>query len=674
MKFLISIILFVLSVNTAKSQLQGQAIVDSMLTELDKMQEDTNKVNLLLKLNSLFRTNGEMEKSIEYNLRGLYLSRKIRWSNGEINAHRALGNNYSVQSNYSLAIEHFQNSLRIAEESGNKRAIATSYGDIGFTYLLSTNYEKAIQYYSKALELAEKFDVELVFSNIYGNLSMAYYYLSELDTALYYAKESLIFAEKQNTKREIGVSHNYLGTVYTDLAEYPLALQHFEKGLQIAEEIGDVRTRSISIGFMGRLHYILTQDSIIARIKKQENNIDLNKNNNFKKSLNYIQQTVQIAKHIQDFFILTQCYEYLRLVYRDMGDFEKAYEYQEKWYNLKDSAYSLEKQKEIANLEAKRENEIKDAEIKILQTEKKAQQFQSYLPGGGVIVLLGAFGIAFLRFKEKKKLSDKLANQNNEIETQKSIVDEKNEQIVASITYASTIQHAILPWDSVLESAFNDIFIIYTPKDIVSGDSYWFQEIDGIKFLAVIDCTGHGIPGSMLTVIASSVLDDAVLSKRLIDTGEILSYMNNKVTEVLNQRLAENQIRDGMELALIAIKDNKIQFSGAGRPLYLKSGTFEIIKTDKRGIAGQTENDDYQFSAIEIEKSENLLLYLTTDGFADQMNEESKKYSTKRFVSLLESISNKPMEEQNQILEYEFNSHKGRRSQIDDVTILGVRI
>jgi len=150
--------------------------------------------------------------------------------------------------------------------------------------------------------------------------------------------------------------------------------------------------------------------------------------------------------------------------------------------------------------------------------------------------------------------------------------------------------------------------------------------------------------------------------------------MNNKVTEVLNQRLAENQIRDGMELALIAIKDNKIQFSGAGRPLYLKNGTFEIIKTDKRGIAGQTENDDYQFSAIEIEKSENLLLYLTTDGFADQMNEESKKYSTKRFVSLLESISDKPLEEQNQILENEFNSHKGTRNQIDDVTILGLRI
>jgi len=296
------------------------------------------------------------------------------------------------------------------------------------------------------------------------------------------------------------------------------------------------------------------------------------------------------------------------------------------------------------------------------------------LLGGGVIVLFGAFGLAFIRFREKKKLSDKLALQNAEIETQKSIVEEKNEQIVASITYASTIQNAILPWDSTLHKAFGDILIFYKPKDIVSGDSYWFKEVDGVKFLAAIDCTGHGIPGAMLTVIASSVLDDAVLSKRLSNTAEILTYMNEKVTDILNQRLAENQTRDGMEVALIAIHNDKIQFTGAGRPLYLKNGTIEIIKTDKRGIAGSAKNDEYQFTSVEINKAENMTLYLTTDGFPDQMNEQSKKYSTKRFVALLDSITDKPISEQNNILEYEFNNHRSSREQIDDVTILGVKI
>jgi len=263
---------------------------------------------------------------------------------------------------------------------------------------------------------------------------------------------------------------------------------------------------------------------------------------------------------------------------------------------------------------------------------------------------------------------------NNDLIVQKGIIEEQHAELTSSIKYASTIQDAILPWDSNLNKAFREIFVFYKPKAIVSGDSYWFQEVDGIKFLAVIDCTGHGIPGAMLTVIASSVLDDAVLSKKLTTTHEILTFMNDKVTEVLNQRLKENSIRDGMEVALVAIHEDKIQFSGAGRPLFYKNGTFEIVKTDRREIAGKADDDIYKFTSIEIPRTDNITLYLTTDGFADQMNEDGKKYSTKQFINLLESISDKPFHEQNEILETEFNSHKGNREQIDDITILGVKI
>jgi serine phosphatase RsbU (regulator of sigma subunit) len=396
-----------------------------------------------------------------------------------------------------------------------------------------------------------------------------------------------------------------------------------------------------------------------------------NRDINLNKATDYINQAINIYSNLGEKKEKSTNYFRLAKAYELKGNYKKAFEAFKEHKQLQDSIFSMDKQKEFATLETKRENELKDAEIVILQTEKKAQK---YLFGSGIIISLILFVIAFIRFREKKKLSEKLALQNAEIETQKGIVEEKNEQILASITYASTIQHAILPWGATLSKAFREHFIFFKPKDIVSGDSYWFQEVDGIKFLAVIDCTGHGIPGSMLTVIASSVLDDAVLSKKLHDTAQILTFMNDKVTEVLNQRLEENQIRDGMEVALIAIHQDKIQFSGAGRPLYMKNGTFEIIKTDKRGIAGQVENDVYDFSSVEIEKSENITLYLTTDGFADQMNEDGKKYSTKRFVSLLESISEKPIPEQNIILETEFNSHKGSREQIDDVTVLGVKI
>lgn len=263
---------------------------------------------------------------------------------------------------------------------------------------------------------------------------------------------------------------------------------------------------------------------------------------------------------------------------------------------------------------------------------------------------------------------------NNDLLTQKQIIEEQHSALTSSITYASTIQNALLPSNSYIKEYINDFFILYKPKDIVSGDFYWFKELDGIIYIAVIDCTGHGIPGSMLTVIANSVLDDAVLGKKLTSTSEILTYMNEKVTEVLNQRLKENNLRDGMEVCLVAIHQDKILFSGAGRPLYIKNGTLEIIKTDKRGIAGQNDNDIFSYSSVIINRTENLVLYLSSDGFADQMNENTKKYSTKRFMETLDKISNLPFEKQKEFLENEFNSHKGNREQIDDVTIIGVRI
>ena len=132
--------------------------------------------------------------------------------------------------------------------------------------------------------------------------------------------------------------------------------------------------------------------------------------------------------------------------------------------------------------------------------------------------------------------------------------------------------------------------------------------------------------------------------------------------------------RSGMEVALIAIHQDKIKFSGAGRPLYLKNGSFEILKTDRRGIAGRAEDDNYVYTSLEIERSNNLLLYLTTDGFADQMNEDGKKFSTRRFLALLESIADNPLSEQYKILNNELAAHQGERNQIDDITIVGIRI
>jgi tetratricopeptide (TPR) repeat protein len=645
---------------------------DSAIFYLNKSIEINKKFDFQINLADNYNNYGliysmsDRKKSYDYHKKALVICEKYNYKIGKAAALHNIGTYHFFNRELPKAMECLFNALKINEEINYNLFKSINYEGLGQVYYELQNSDKAIEYLTKSLKLTEELGLKYRLPDKYFNLSLIYYSDNDFSKAIEYleiAEDLLDKVRKEDSKANF---YQNFGVMYYNLHNYDKAVSFTLKAIELCKKNNDSVSLAYSIGNLGGIYSFFSRDSIIKINPEKSKLMNLQKINQ-KRSIQFLENSREIFKKLG---IVNQNFEYdldLFNAYKSLGNFQKALMYYENYIKMRDSITNSETKITIANLEAKRDNELKDKEITILHSEKKAQQFQSYLLGGGVLVFIGAFGVAFLRFREKKKLSEAL-------EIQKNIVEVKNEEIVSSITYASTIQHAILPWDSTLQKAFSEILIFYKPKDIVSGDSYWFQEVDGIKFLAVIDCTGHGIPGAMLTVIASSVLDDAVLSKKFTDTGKILTYMNEKVTEVLNQKLAENRIRDGMEVAMIAVHQDRIQFSGAGRPLFVKNKNLETYKTDKRGIAGQTDSDVYQFTAIEIDKSDNIIFYLTTDGFADQMNENSKKFSTKRFIALLDLISEQPLSEQEKILENEFNNHKGRRSQIDDLTILGVRI
>ncbi|MCO5252484.1 MAG: tetratricopeptide repeat protein [Candidatus Kapabacteria bacterium] len=639
----------------------------------EELGNEQNVAGFLNNIGLAYYYQSDYLKSLESFHKALKMFEELENKSGVSLIHGNIGMIYYSQSDYPKAIEYYHKALKIHEETENKRGIAGTLHNMGMIYSDQSDGYRALEYYLKALKINEEIDNKNWIAYNLEAIGVVYNSQSDYPKAIEYYHKALEINEELGNKYGIQSNHLNIGNIFMTQSDYPKALEFFHKAIEINEEIGRISGIALGLGQIGGLYLKISKDSNMVN---SENNLQLmlNKEINLNKAIEYSQQAINLYQEIGELYYQLFILNNLSEAYELKGDYKKAFEAFKEFKTLQDSVFSMDKQKEIANLDAKRENELKDAEIIILNTEKKAQQFQSYLLGGGVIVLLGAFGIAFLRFREKKKLSDKLTIQNNEIENQKLLVEEKSEEIYASIRYASTIQNAILPWDATLGKAFSDVMVFFKPKDIVSGDSYWFKEVDGVKFLAVVDCTGHGIPGAMLTVIASTALDDAVLGKRLSDPAEILTYINEKVTDVLNQRLSENQTRDGMEVALLAIHQDKIKFSGAGRPLYLKNGTLEIIKTDKRGIAGSTKNDEYQFNSVEIEKSENITLYLTTDGFADQMNEDGKKFSTRRFLALLESIAENPLKEQYKRLNNELAAHQGEKHQIDDITIIGVRL
>jgi serine phosphatase RsbU (regulator of sigma subunit) len=696
--------------------LQGQAKIDSLMTELHKMKEDTNRVNLLLDI-AVEYIYINPDDGIKFCEKAINLSSKLSWRSGEakcfynlaivysngkydyfkaleiynkaLQIYRQIGDDYGIGGNltsignlygrlsdYTKALEYFFEALKIYEKKEYKFGIAMNYANIGNIYQSqiginhqqrSKNINQSLDYYYKAIKILSEIGAKNAVAQVYGNIATIYHDDSNIGKALENYKKVLHYYEEFGDQYEIARNLGNIGNLYADTKEYAKAFDYYKNAMKINEQLGYKDNLANNYANIGKLYSEISIDSVKNFISQYSPYISNESNINLERALQYLTKSIAIFeelgnKHSQYYFL-----NELSIVYERMGKYQASLDAFRQYTLIKDSL-------QTSDIEVKIDNMEKSNEIERLNSEQRKQELEMYLLTGGILVLIAALVFSYLRYKEKKMLSEKLIRKNIVIEEQKQLVEEQNEHIYSSIRYASTIQHALMPWDSTLKKAFNDYFIFFKPKDIVSGDFYWFQEDEGVKFLAVIDCTGHGIPGSMLTVIASDILDDAVLSKRLTDTGKILTYINQKVTEVLNQRLAENKIRDGMEVALIAIHHDKIQFSGAGRPLYIKNDTMEIIKTDKRGIAGQTDNDEYQFSSIEIEKSENLMLYLTSDGFADQMNEQSKKYSTKRFVALLDSISEQPISEQKEILENEFNSHKGERSQIDDVTILGVRI
>jgi serine phosphatase RsbU (regulator of sigma subunit) len=282
---------------------------------------------------------------------------------------------------------------------------------------------------------------------------------------------------------------------------------------------------------------------------------------------------------------------------------------------------------------------------------------------------------------EKKILEDKVlertaevVKQKEELEQQKEIIEEKNKDITDSINYAKRIQDAILPPIELIQQKLPDTFLLYKPKDIIAGDFYWMEEIDHIVFIAAADCTGHGVPGAMVSVVCSNALNSAVKEFGLRDTGKILDKTRELVLETFKK--SGEEIKDGMDISLLAIDatHEKISWSGANNQLwYISNKALHEIKANKQSI-GKTDNPQ-PFTTHTIKFTKGDIYYLMTDGYPDQFGgPKGKKFKYKQLEENLLAISDKPLKEQSQILRSTFNTWKGNLDQVDDVTLIGIKI
>jgi ligand-binding sensor domain-containing protein/serine phosphatase RsbU (regulator of sigma subunit) len=271
-----------------------------------------------------------------------------------------------------------------------------------------------------------------------------------------------------------------------------------------------------------------------------------------------------------------------------------------------------------------------------------------------------------------------LTKEKEVVEAVKLQLEGKNKDITDSINYAKRIQEAILPSQAAIYKSFPEAFIYYKPKDIVSGDFYWFTEAEGYYFVAAVDCTGHGVPGAFMSLIASTLLNDIVNEKKITGPAEILQKLNNQIIEALKQNEDESSSRDGMDMAICRVdkKKSKLVFAGAARPLYhVRNQILTEIKGQGYPIGGHYGLMNLKYSDSEIDLEKGDMFYISSDGYADQFQEnDKKKFSTKRLRALFEKISVSDMESQRAELNEALLNWKGTAGQIDDILIVGIRV
>ena len=509
------------------------------------------------------------------------------------------------------------------------------------------------------------------------------------------------------SKREAALLNN-LGIVNTETKDSAKASQFLFRALAIRDSLGDIANVGQTYNNLGALMYQFGhyrealdyfQKAFDYRIRGHapqngiiESHLNIGKSYYKLGNINEAKKWLELAYGESDDFERLELrrrasFELMSLYY-NTNDFKRAYEMQAKYHFAQDSLYGRYQKEKIVRLSVQygfenqqKQDSLKRAEHEIaranIEHEKEKRTNIILIALGTGLAFAGFFLFTLYRSNQEKKRSNRI------ISSQRDALNQKQQEITESIHYAQYIQEALLPDQHVLEKYLSDFFILYHPKDIVSGDFFWFTPVEkNSLLLAVADCTGHGVPGAFMSLLGKENLDKVSLQSE--NPGEILSLLNLAVKYSLKQSAQGNnsaiEIKDGMDIALVKIqkRDQKfvLAYAGANRPLWMlkkNSDELEVVKATKAAIGGFTP-DEQKFDETVFEFSAGDTVYLFTDGFADQFGgEKQKKMNTKRLKELILELQLLPMKEQKEKMEKFFADWKGNLEQVDDILVIGLR-
>lgn len=589
-----------------------------------------------------------------------------------------IGYIYMDMDQFENALTYYQKGLKIAEKIGNKKLIVVTKAYIAEVYRLLEQYDKAIETYRETIEYYRANNSNHNLSIAYNNMGIAQFRTNHIDSAKFYYNNALTISRELKDEKNIANTLANLGNIYLNNKEFELAKNYFLEAYQYNLKRNDVMQLMQNYVNLSEAYFHLGQLNKSLEFTKKANEIAEQYDNITYKSM--------IQKEFADY-------------YEKIGDSDNALKHFKAYFKLYDSIANIEKSKQINKLATIYETERKQLEIDNLEKDKKIQeavlsekesrlkeeevknqQEKLYRIGLfiGICLLLAIAGVIYIGYRNKSKTNEIISEQKLQVEKQKEEIEEAHKEIKDSIVYAKRIQSAILPPNKLVKEYLDDSFILYKPKDVVAGDFYWMETFastpgeKGVLFAAA-DCTGHGVPGAMVSVVCNNALNRSVREHQLLDPGKIL----DKTTELVISEFekSEEDVKDGMDIALCSLEGNNLKYAGANNPLWIiRNGAKEVeeIKANKQPVGKFDKASSFDTHSVKLNKGDSI--YVFSDGFVDQFGgDKAKKYKSLNLKKFLVKIQDHPMENQKKLLDEEFENWKGSIEQIDDVCIIGLR-
>jgi serine phosphatase RsbU (regulator of sigma subunit)/Flp pilus assembly protein TadD len=649
----------------------GEKLLNDAITASEKISNKKFLFNSQMKFAWFHHRRGNFPKSISYSEKAMTLAKQNGDSYQIAEAENLTGMNCGRLGDFNRALDHYQQALSTFEKSANEKMLGMVYTNIAGIYFDQLDYELAITYFKKVLELARKLDSKKQIGSTLNNIAAALHNQQKNKEAKEYYLQAVQVNKENNNAGNLGYNYMNLASIEVEEGNMQKAVGYNSMARELIEKEGDKYS----------LVQILWQ---AADFELEMKHID--------KGVAILEKATRLSRETGSPLILERTLKQLAGAYFLKGDYKNSAASYQEYIITKDSIVNEEVRKAVTqkqmrfefdkqllsdSIQAAVKENFLQQKIEAGEKESALQRKMLFISFGALLLVLGLAFVIYRSYKQNKKASKIISIQKEKVEEQKLFLEIKNKEIVDSINYAKSIQEAILPAEKTLDQLLQNYFIFFRPRDIVSGDFYWAAERNGSVFLAVADCTGHGVPGAFMSMLGVSLLNEIVIERGIDNPAEILDTLRARVIMALKQEDALNRNKDGMDISLLKLDKTKseITFSAAvNKILFWSGGELKVVQGDKQPI-GLSFGVSKKFTNHVFPYKKGDMVYMMTDGFADQFGGSTgKKFKFKPFMEAIRNFSQTDIREQKIKLTGIFDSWKASHEQVDDVLVVGFKV